>query len=155
MFSNISTLYAWRYITNASSLVTIINNFVLKKIACIYIVKNPMKWCTKVVFGKTLTQNCCKKWKRVLSIIIASWNMYLFFKCCWWDTLLTNTFQERESLLRVSKINIRSTWWLLGLLQKKGIILPLIVCHIIRFSESVNQSCIPNWIRNLGFGGEC
>lgn len=36
MFSNISTLYAWRYITNASSLVTIINNFVLKKIACIY-----------------------------------------------------------------------------------------------------------------------
>lgn len=36
MFSNISTLYAWRYITNESSLVTIINNFVLKKIACIY-----------------------------------------------------------------------------------------------------------------------
>lgn len=34
MFSNISTFYAWRYITDESSLVTIINNFVLKKIAC-------------------------------------------------------------------------------------------------------------------------
>lgn len=61
MLSNISNFYALRYVTNASSLVTIINNFVLKKIACIYIVKNPMKWCTKVVFGKTLTQNYCKK----------------------------------------------------------------------------------------------
>lgn len=36
IFSNISTLYAWRYITDESSLVTIINNFVLKKKACIY-----------------------------------------------------------------------------------------------------------------------
>lgn len=36
MFSNISTLYAWRYITDKSSLVTTINNFVLKKKACIY-----------------------------------------------------------------------------------------------------------------------
>lgn len=36
MFSNISTFYAWRYINNESSFETIINNFVLKKIACIY-----------------------------------------------------------------------------------------------------------------------
>lgn len=54
IFINILIFYVWCYINNELLLVIIINNFVLKKIVCIYIciVKNLMKWCKKVVFGK-------------------------------------------------------------------------------------------------------
>lgn len=138
-------------------MVTIIDIFLQKKIACIvWKKKSSNNMVSRESFFKEKPwRKDVLKIEKALSMFIASLIMYLFFKCLWWDMLLTNMLQEWESLLRVSKINRRSTWWPIGLLQKKGIILPLIVCHIIRFSESVNQSCIPNWIRNLGFGGEC
>lgn len=69
-----------------------------------------MKWCTKVVFGKTLTQNCCKKMKAGLVNNYCQLKYVSIFQVLLMrHIILTNTFQERESLLRVSKINRRST----------------------------------------------